>query len=274
MVIWIRVNIGSGNGLLSSETKPLLEPVLTNRQKSSAIHMSAISQEMFKTSQLDMSSNIIDLKLLSHRPGPIELISASLIILVVLNRSCNYCCKWPTWQLCECVCVSESEWMSEWASEPVSQSVSQSVIRWESQWESQWESVRESMRVSVGVYDNYTSNQRIIPINNFITTPRNYWFHGIYFRKWFMLILNITLVTLGRLTDISLNKNGGSREAVKKKGSVWVEGELIRRPFLTQRKLTQKPSHSRNELSLHLIFFEIFEIQNPANWDLLNREET
>ena len=82
--------------------------------------------------------------------------------------------------------------------------------------------------------DNYTSNQRIIPINNFITTPRNYWFHGIYFRKWFMLILNITLVTLGRLTDVSLNKNGGSREAVKKKGSVWVEGELIRRPFLTR----------------------------------------
>ena len=83
-----------------------------------------------------------------------------------------------------------------------------------------------------------------------------------------------TLVTLGRLTDVSLNKNGGSREAVKNKGSVWVDEERIRSPFLTRRKITQKPSHSRNKFSLHLIFFEIFEIQNPANWGLLNREET
>ena len=139
---------------------------------------------MFKTSQLDMSWNIIDLKLLSHLPGPIELISASLIILVVLCRSCNYCWKLPTWQLCEwaSVCVR----VSERASQLVSQ-----LSRWESQWESQWESVRESMRVSVGVNDNYTSNQRIIPIINFITTPRNYWFHDMFFRKWFMLILNM-----------------------------------------------------------------------------------
>ena len=74
-----------------------------------------------------------------------------------------------------------------------------------------------------------------------------------------------TLVTLGRLTDVSLNKNGGSREAVKNKGSVWVEGERIRSLFLTRRKITQKPNLSRNKCSLHLIFFEIFEIQNPAN---------
>ena len=74
-----------------------------------------------------------------------------------------------------------------------------------------------------------------------------------------------TLVTLGRLTDVSLNKNGCSREAVKNKGSVWVEGERIRSPFLTRRKITQKPNHSLNEFSLHLILFEIFEIQNPVN---------
>ena len=80
--------------------------------------------------------------------------------------------------------------------------------------------------------------------------------------------------TIGRLTDVSLNKNGGSWEAVKNKGSVWVEGERIRSPFLTRRKITQRPRHSRNKFSLHLIFFEIFEIQNPANWGLLNREET
>ena len=79
----------------------------------------------------------------------------------------------------------------------------------------------------------------------------------------------LTLVTLGRLTDVSLNKNGGSREAVKNKGSVWVEGERIRSPFLTRRKMTQKPNHSRNEFSLHLVLFEIFEIQNPVNWGLL-----
>ena len=85
---------------------------------------------------------------------------------------------------------------------------------------------------------------------------------------------SITLVTLGRLTDVSLNKNGGPRVAVKNKGSVWVEGERIRSPFLTRRKITQKPNHSRHKFSLHLIFFEIFEIQNPANWGLLNREET
>ena len=75
----------------------------------------------------------------------------------------------------------------------------------------------------------------------------------------------LTLVTLGRLTDVSLNKNGGSREAVKNKGSVWVEGERIRSPFLARRKMTQKPNHSRNKFSLHLISFEIFEIQNPVN---------
>ena len=79
----------------------------------------------------------------------------------------------------------------------------------------------------------------------------------------------VTLVTLGRLTDVSFNKNGGSREAVKNKGSVWVEGERIRSPFLTRRKITHKPNHSRNEFSLHLILFEIFEIQNPTNWGLL-----
>ena len=84
-----------------------------------------------------------------------------------------------------------------------------------------------------------------------------------------MLIYHCTLVTLGRLTDVSLNKNGGSREAVKNKGSVWVAGERIRSPFLTRRKITQKPNHSRNEFSLHLVFFEIFEIQNPVNWGLL-----
>ena len=169
--------------------------------------MSAISQEMFKTSQLDMSSNIIDLKLLLDLPGPIELISASLIILVVLYRSCNYCWKWPTWQQCvgECVCVWVREWMSEPASQPVSQlfcrivgekvservservSESQWGCQWESQWESQWgcqwESQWESVRESVRVNDNYTSNQRIIPINNFITTPRNYWVHGIISSK-------------------------------------------------------------------------------------------
>ena len=73
-------------------------------------------------------------------------------------------------------------------------------------------------------------------------------------------LVHRTLVTLGRLTDVSLNKNGGSREAVKNKGSVWVEGERIRSPFLTRRKMTQKPNHSRNKFSLHLILFEIFEI--------------
>ena len=78
-----------------------------------------------------------------------------------------------------------------------------------------------------------------------------------------------TLVTLGRLTDVSLNKIGDSREVVKNKGSVWVEGERIRSPFLTRRKITQKPNHSRNKFSLHLIMFEIFEIENPANWGLL-----
>ena len=31
---------------------------------------------------------------------------------------------------------------------------------------------------------------------------------------------------------------------------------------MTTRKITQKPNHSRNESSLHLIFFETFEIQN------------
>ena len=78
----------------------------------------------------------------------------------------------------------------------------------------------------------------------------------------------VTLVTLGRLTDVSLNKNGGSREAVKNKGSVWVEGERIRSPFLTRRKMTQKPNHSRNEFSLHLFFRDIWDSKS-SDWGLL-----
>ena len=43
--IW--VNIGSGNGLLPDDTKPLPEPVLTDHQWSpSDIHIREISQEM------------------------------------------------------------------------------------------------------------------------------------------------------------------------------------------------------------------------------------
>ena len=42
----------------------------------------------------------------------------------------------------------------------------------------------------------------------------------------------ITLVTLGRLTDVSLNKNGGSREAGKNKGPVWVDGERMNFPCI------------------------------------------
>ena len=78
-----------------------------------------------------------------------------------------------------------------------------------------------------------------------------------------------TLVTLGRLTDVSLDKNGDSREGVKNKGSVWVEGFRISSVFLTRREITQKPNHLRNKISLHFILFEIFEIWNPANWSLL-----
>ena len=104
------------------------------------------------------------------------------------------------------------------------------------------------------------------------STQQKEWNDGV--NQWYcvsstMLWPHITLVTLGRLTDVSLNKNGGSREAVKNKGSVWVEGERIRSPFLTRMKMTQKPNHSRNEFSLHLILFEIFDIQNPVNWGLL-----
>ena len=73
----------------------------------------------------------------------------------------------------------------------------------------------------------------------------------------------ITLVTLGRLADVSLNKNGGSREEVENKGSVWVEGERIKIPFLTRKMITQKLNHSRNEFSLHLVFFiDIWDLKS------------
>ena len=73
-----------------------------------------------------------------------------------------------------------------------------------------------------------------------------------------------TLVTQGRLTAVSLNKNDGSWEVVKYKGSIWVEGD----PFLTRKEMTQK--HSQSKFRLHLVFAEIFEILNLSNWGLPN----
>ena len=87
-----------------------------------------------------------------------------------------------------------------------------------------------------------------------------------------------TLVTLGRLTDVSLNKNGGSREAVKNKGSVWVEGERIRSPFLTRRKITLNREETLSEaywnitwglLSLrrrHLVIFTAGKLENLVHY--------
>ena len=83
----------------------------------------------------------------------------------------------------------------------------------------------------------------------------------------------VTLVTLGRLTS-SLNENGGSQEAVKNKGSTWVEGDRISSPFLTRKEMIQKNKPFGKLISSASYIFEIFEIQNPANGGLLNREET
>ena len=121
---------------------------------------------------------------------------------------------------------------------------------------------------SVALLSRHLSNFRAtlsFPQSRGFETSR-YWV-GCLMIKWMEALL--TLVTLGRLTGVSLNKNGGSREAAKKQGSVWVEGERIKSPFLTRRKIKHKPNHLRNKFSLHLILFEIFEIQNPANWGLL-----
>ena len=64
----------------------------------------------------------------------------------------------------------------------------------------------------------------------------------------------ITLVTLGRLTAVSLNKNDSSREAVKNKGFVSVKGDRINGPFFTWKDVTQNINLSQNTFSFHIIF--------------------
>ena len=69
--IW--VNIGSGNGLVPDGTKPLPEPMLTDHQKSTDIHIRVISQKMSQPSIIKICLKITCLKLHSNFPGANEL---------------------------------------------------------------------------------------------------------------------------------------------------------------------------------------------------------
>ena len=66
-----KVNIGSGNGLLPNNIKPLPEPMLTNHQWD--IHLGALSQEMLMILILDMNLKITNLTLQPCLPGANEL---------------------------------------------------------------------------------------------------------------------------------------------------------------------------------------------------------
>ena len=61
------VNIGSGNGLLPDGTKPLPKPMLTDHQWDLVTSsFGAISQDILKISVLNMSSKIINSRMLLH----------------------------------------------------------------------------------------------------------------------------------------------------------------------------------------------------------------
>ena len=66
--MWIYANIGSGNGLMPDDTKPLSEPMFTNCW-GWGCHQMEISQEVFKIYILDMSLKIDDLSLQPHLSG-------------------------------------------------------------------------------------------------------------------------------------------------------------------------------------------------------------
>ena len=69
MMTEIRVNIGSGNGLLPDDTKPLPEPMLTDHQWSpSDIRVRAISQEMPQPSLTKVHLKITDFIQIAQGP--------------------------------------------------------------------------------------------------------------------------------------------------------------------------------------------------------------
>ena len=73
--IW--VNIGSGNGLLPDDTKPLPEPMMTYQW--SFVHPTTILQAAPEISDHGMSLKIIILKLQSHLPGASELMVVDVL---------------------------------------------------------------------------------------------------------------------------------------------------------------------------------------------------
>ena len=86
--IW--VNLGSDNGLLPDGTKPLPEPMLTDDQWSPHdIHIRAISQEMPQPSITEICLKITYLNFHSDFPGASELMSFTVLQIVLLNV-CNF----------------------------------------------------------------------------------------------------------------------------------------------------------------------------------------
>ena len=74
MATQIEVNIGSGNSFLPDNTMSLPQPVLTYLQLGLvALNPGAISQEMLKISNFDMSLTITNLRSHPYSPRAIEL---------------------------------------------------------------------------------------------------------------------------------------------------------------------------------------------------------
>ena len=104
--IW--VSIGSDNGLLPEDSKPLPEPMLTTHLlKSTDIHLRAVSQEVLPPSITKFSLKITFLKFHSNLPGSNELNNLSLhqrfqdqLICIMKNSS-----HFPTDVCVHCKCL-------------------------------------------------------------------------------------------------------------------------------------------------------------------------
>ena len=68
----IFLNIGSGNGLLPDNTKPLPEPMLTWSVTSNDIHLGVISLEISQPWITKISLKITDMKFPSNSQGPMS----------------------------------------------------------------------------------------------------------------------------------------------------------------------------------------------------------